>query len=207
VPVRGADLGTLVRRRPGLSHGPGAGTGPVGGPGPGSPSRFGRRVRRLALGLLAVLVLGTAASVAGLLPLQLERVDADSMAPTLGSGDLLVVDRWGDASARSDVVAVDVAGELLVKRVVAVGGDRVSIEDGVLVVDGIARCGPVPDGAPMDGVHFGPVDVPPGELFLLGDNAGASVDSRAFGTVPATDVLGVVAGRVWPSPGALPLHC
>ena len=81
------------------------------------------------------------------------------------------------------------------------------IEDGVLVVDGTARCGPVPDGAPMDGVYFGPVDVPAGEVFLLGDNAGSSIDSRAFGTVPAADVVGVVDGRVWPSPGALPAHC
>jgi signal peptidase I len=196
----------VVRRRPALSHGPGAGASPGSGT-PGPRSRYASRALELALGLFVVVVLGTAASVAGLLPVQLVRVDAESMAPTLGSGDLLLVNRWSDSPARSDVVAVRVDGELLVKRVVAVGGDRVSIEDGVLVVDGTAGCGPVPDGAPMDGVYFGPVDVPAGEVFLLGDNAAASVDSRAFGTVPADDVVGEVDGRVWPSPGALPEHC
>ena len=197
----------MVRRRPGLSPGPDTGPGPADGTRSGSPRRAGQRVRQLGLGIAVVLVFATAASVAGLLPVQLVRVDAESMAPTLGSGDLLVVDRWGGAPTRSEVVAVDVDGELLVKRVVGVGGDQVAIEDGVLVVDGTPRCGPVPDGAPMDGVYFGPVDVPAGEVFLLGDNAGASIDSRSFGTVPADDVIGVVDGRVWPSPGALPAHC
>jgi len=196
----------VVHRRPALSHRPGAGAGPVDGT-PGPRSRYVRRAGELALGLLVLVVLGTAASVDGLLPVQLVRVDAESMAPTLGSGDLLLVNRASDSPARSDVVAVQVDGELLVKRVVAVGGDQVSIEDGVLVVDGTAACGPVPDGAPMDGVYFGPVDVPAGEVFLLGDNAASSIDSRAFGTVPADDVVGTVDGRVWPSPGALPEHC
>jgi signal peptidase I len=55
----------------------------------------------------------------------------------------------------------------------------------------------------LDGVWFGPVTVPPGELFLLGDDRDSSIDSRAFGTVPELDVRGRVDNRLWPSPGAL----
>lgn len=45
--------------------------------------------------------------------------------------------------------------------------------------------------------------VPPGHYFVLGDNAGDSIDSRTFGWVDADAIRGLVVGRVWP-PGRLP---
>jgi len=165
--------------------------------------------RRTGTVVLIVLVLLVAGSVSGLLPLQIKRVSTGSMTPTIAPGDLLMVQRWGAASRR-DVVAVPdpTTGELLVKRVVGVGGDHVAIEDGVLVVDGARACEPQVDPTRLDGVWMGPITVPPGRLFLLGDNREVSVDSRAFGTVAAADVVGTVHTRVWPSPGPLPTeHC
>jgi signal peptidase I len=145
------------------------------------------------------------ASIAGLLPVQVMRVDSGSMTPTIAVGDLLVVDRWQSRVERSDVVVVPHpgTGELLVKRVVGLGGDRVAIEDGVLVVDDQPVCEPAIDPARQDGVWFGPVTVPDGAVFLLGDDRAGSIDSRDFGPVPAADVEGHVTARVWPSPGRL----
>ena len=162
-----------------------------------------RAVRRSFTLLGVLLLLTVAGSVAGLLPVQLMRVDSGSMTPAISAGDLLVVQRGAGPVGRRDVVVVPRpgTGALLVKRVVAVGGDQVGLEDGVLVVDGSPVCEPAIDPARQDGVWFGPVTVPDSELFLLGDDRGNSVDSRDFGSVPAADVEGLVHLRAWPDPG------
>ncbi|WP_448625185.1 signal peptidase I [Geodermatophilus sp. URMC 64] len=167
------------------------------------PARVLRRAGTVVLVLLMLLVVG---STIGVLPVQLERVGSDSMMPTIDPGDLLLVREWGGPPERRDVVTVPDpdGGELLVKRVVAVGGDTVGIEDGVLVVNGTPVCEAAIDPALIDGEFFGPVDVPAGQIFLLGDNRDRSIDSRHFGTVAAADVEGEVVGRVFPSPGSLP---
>ena len=169
-----------------------------------APPSTRRWTARRCLSLLGVLLLLTVAgSVAGLLPVQLMRVDSGSMAPTVSAGDLLLVQRGAGPVSRRDVVVVPRpgTGTLLVKRVVAVGGDRVGLEDGVLVVDGAPVCEPAVDPARQDGVWFGPVTVPDGDVFLLGDDRSDSVDSRDFGSVPAADVEGLVHLRAWPHPG------
>jgi signal peptidase I len=186
----------VADRRAGLSSSPVA-----------APSTRRGPARRCLAPLAVVLLLLVVGSVTGLLPGQLMRVDSGSMAPTVSPGDLLGVDRWAGPVGRRDVVVVPhpETGELLVKRVVALGGDRVGLEDGVLVVDGEAVCEPSIDPARQDGVWFGPVTVPAGEVFLLGDDRGSSIDSRDFGTVRVTDVAGLVRLRVWPAPGRLPV--
>lgn len=171
----------------------------------------GRDRRRRWPGVLVVTVaLVLVASVTGVLPVRVMRVGSDSMSPTIATGDLVLVDRGGGAVERRDVVVVDhpETGALLVKRAVAIGGDRLAIEDGVLVVNGEPVCEPGIDPVRLDGVWFGPVTVARGEVFLLGDDRDSSIDSRAFGTVPAGEVTGLVSSRLWPSPGALPdEHC
>jgi signal peptidase I len=170
-----------------------------------APSRRRQIARRVLTGVVVVLVLTVAASVTGLLPLQLVRVETGSMVPTLGPGALVLVERDPGRVERRDVVVVrdPQTGEQLVKRVAAVGGDRLRIEDGVLVVDDEPVCEPAIDPDRIDGVFFRTVTVPAGELFLLGDDRRDSVDSRDFGTVAETDVVGLVRGRVWPSPGGV----
>ena len=165
-----------------------------------------QRLRDAALWVAAGAALLLVAATSGLLPVQPMRVDSDSMTPTVASGDLLLVRHGQGPVARGDVVAVTspLDDGMLVKRVVGVGGDVVAIEDGVLVVDGTAVCEPAIDPARLDGVWFGPVPVPEGRLFLLSDSRDGSVDSRAFGPVPASSLVGTVSARLWPHPGALP---
>ena len=143
--------------------------------------------------------------VSGVLPVQAIRVPSDSMAPTISAGDHLLLDkRDAGHPAVGDIVVVhDPVGDgLIVKRVVAVGGDSIGFEDGVLVRNGR----PVSEHYTsdfLDGVYYGPDVVPPGQLYLLGDNRFDSIDSRHFGPVPSASVVGLVVGRLFPSPGRL----
>jgi len=156
-----------------------------------------RLIRRVALPVLLVVLVG------GLLySIEPVRVHADSMRPTLHSGDEVLVDRLSlalRAPHRGEIVVADAPNVgLVVKRVAAVGGDTVGIEDGVLVVNGHAERERYVDYASIDGSYFGPVRVPRGDVFLLGDNRGNSEDSRDFGAVPEGAVVGRVLLRVWP---------
>lgn len=157
-----------------------------------------RRPRRAVAVVLAVVV---AVLVLRWQVIGVARVEGTSMRPGLVDGDVLLYDRTGtlDVHTGDVVVLRDPAdGGPAVKRVVATGGQTVAIEDAVLVVDGAPRTEPDIDSSRIDGTYFGPVRVPPGSVFVLGDDRRASVDSRAFGPVPRADVLGrVVAHLPW----------
>ena len=85
----------------------------------------------------------------------------------------------------------------LVKRVVATGGETVEIRDNQLFVDGVAITEPyLQPGTQM--ADFGPQTVPPGHLFVMGDNRNSSSDGRVFGPIPADDVIGEAVLRIWP---------
>ena len=84
----------------------------------------------------------------------------------------------------------------LVKRVIGLPGETVSILDGVVQVDGRALDEPyvLPDGR-----SFSPVTVPEGHYFMLGDNRGNSDDSRyTLGLVPRENFVGRAFAIIWP---------
>lgn len=132
------------------------------------------------------------------------RVEGESMLPTLRDGAFVVVIRpaldallRGTSAPRSGdvvVVAVPATGERVVKRVVATGGETITIDDGVVVIDGVAVEQPANLAARAGHSHLEPTRVPANELFVLGDNRLplASRDSRSYGTVPVRAVHGRV---------------
>lgn len=84
-----------------------------------------------------------------------------------------------------------------VKRVIGLPGDEIVIEDGVVFVNGEALDEPyvVYD----DTSNYGPVTVPEGHLFFLGDNRPNSSDSRrSLGFVPSEQLVGRAAVVIWP---------
>jgi signal peptidase I len=119
------------------------------------------------------------------------------MAPTALIGDVLLIDpRLRPALGDVVVAQVDAGTRIqVIKRVAAVAGDVIGCPaDSAgdchgLVVNG--RDVPEPYLVGGAGAAFGPVRVPAGDVFLLGDNRADSADSRQWGPVPASDVEGV----------------
>jgi signal peptidase I len=160
-------------------------------------ARLRRAGRALAVAAAALFV----ALVAGLLPVEVVRVEAASMAPTLRDGERVVLVHGVGEPRRGELVALDdpAGGGLIVKRVVALAGDRVEFDDGRLVLDGRVVDEPYADLRHVDGVFAGPfAPVPPGHVYVLGDNRGDSVDSRTFGPVPVAALDGRITARLWP---------
>jgi len=90
-----------------------------------------------------------------------------------------------------------------VKRLIAVGGQTVQIRDGDVYVDGKKLEGPRFDryytsNDPRFRFGIEPTLVPEGHFFVLGDNSGNSFDSRFWGFVKRSDLIGVPYLRVWP---------
>jgi signal peptidase I len=132
------------------------------------------------------------------------RVSSTSMVPTFRSGDQVLVDKLAyreDQPRRGDLVVFDGSPDRLLKRVVAIPGDEVGSEGGVLVVNGRPVEEPTVDRRQVDGSYFGPEQVPAGTVFVLGDNRANSVDSRSIGPVPVTDLVGRIVLLLWPRPG------
>jgi signal peptidase I len=85
----------------------------------------------------------------------------------------------------------------LVKRLVGLPGDEVAVIDGVLHIDGVPYAEPYLVGPVA--ADFGPIVVPEGTLFFLGDNRRNSSDSRgSLGPVARERVIGRAVAVVWP---------
>ncbi len=158
-----------------------------------------RSSRRLFVGA-GLLVLFFVVKTWGIEPV---RVHHDSMRPNLRDGDALLIDKFSylfrDPKVGEIVTAqLPDTGESVVKRVVAVGGDSIGIVDGVLTRNGVAVDDSYANRQDMAGYFWGPVDVPEGQVFLMGDNRLESVDSRDYGAVPVDSIDGRLLARFWP---------
>ena len=130
-----------------------------------------------------------------------------SMDPTLKVGDRVLVNKlsydFHDVRRGDIVVFRSPPGEAnatvkdLIKRVIGLPGETVEARDGHVVIDGQALNEPyLRDGAstsPLD-----PHKVPPGHIWVMGDNRQNSKDSRFFGAIDEHLIVGRAFIRVWP---------
>ncbi len=156
-----------------------------------------RAVREVLETMIPAIII---ALLINLLLAQATRVYGQSMEPNLHTDQRLVVEkisynRWWPMRGpqRGDVVVfrVNPNSDLLIKRVIGLPGDRVEIRAGQVIINSEALDEPYLT-QPTYG-DYGPIDVPPLHIFVLGDNRGFSNDSRSFGPLP----LGSVIGRAW----------
>jgi signal peptidase I len=157
-------------------------------------ARWYRSAVLLAAAVLTGIGIALAAQTVGIHAM---RVASGSMSPSIDRGDWIVVrdlDRNDTRTIRRGNVVVfsypvGTTGRAI-KRVVAIGGDTVTIGPGAISVNGHAI--PIA-GAPSQAAARNRVEhIPKGYVFLLGDNTRVSIDSRILGPLPDTDVVGRV---------------
>lgn len=186
--------------------------------------------------LEAVIVAGLVAVVITTFVVQFFYIPSESMVPTLKVKDLVLVNKFiyrfhpphrGDIVVFDPPAAAHEDGKEFIKRIVALGGDRVKVQGGILYVNGVPqdepytaersnRDFPLPniDGTWTfyDGRTVIPKDqlaqaketdwpeyiVPPNAAFMMGDNRNNSSDSRVWGPEPLAHIVGHAMLIFWP---------
>lgn len=164
-----------------------------------------RRTARVVADKLKLFVLATLVVVlAKAFLLDVVVVQGNSMEPALPPGDCVLVERLTPRLGLLEpgqivLLATGTPEVLMVKRIVAMGGDRVETRGGAVMVNGEPGPG---EEQTIPGNHaLEPTIIPAGHVFVLGDNRPCSYDGLDFGPVPATSVKGCVIGglRNWAS--------
>jgi len=141
------------------------------------------------------------------------RVNGSSMYPTLvdkelGFSDVLTYKLMGVDRFDVVIVYVDQLKEYLVKRVIALPGETVEVKDDILYIDykPVSQSFLNEDYVALMKTQtgqnftssFGPLTVPEGEVWLMGDNRPNSSDSRRFGTFPINKIVSKSALILYP---------
>lgn len=152
------------------------------------------------------------------------QVDGPSMATTLQDKDRLIINKLPKTfssitgkdyiPSRYDIVVFNHKGSFsggissekqIIKRVIALPGERIVVKGGIVKVHNKDN----PDGFLVDklGPHTSVINVTEGnidetvkdgQVFVMGDNRGNSLDSRALGTIDSDDIVGKLVLRVFP---------
>jgi signal peptidase I len=181
---------------------------------------------RSIFGTLAILIIAPLLAFAiTAFVFQSYQVDGQSMETTLQNNDRLIIWKFPKTWARitgkdytpnrGDVIVFVKKGlydfnsdkeKQLIKRVIALPGERVTVLNGKVAVYNKEHPGgfdpdtTLPYGKVIPAITEGNVDitVPAGEIFVSGDNRANSLDSRYFGPVPESDIVGKLVVRILP---------
>jgi signal peptidase I len=190
---------------------------PTPRPGPEKRPPTGRWVRE---GVVVVVVAVLVAVLLRTFVVQTFFIPSGSMEPTLQVGDRILVNKLsyhlhgvdrGDIVVFSRPAAEDCGGPEvndLVKRVIGMPGDVISLSGGYVYIDGkrldeswlpSSERGVTVAGPPGNGSNLArPYRVPAGDYFVMGDNRTDSCDSRYWGPISKSLIVGKVEVRVWP---------
>ncbi|MEM6437889.1 MAG: signal peptidase I [Cyanobacteria bacterium P01_D01_bin.115] len=159
-------------------------------------------VRILAIALLVAIVLRIFVAEPRFIP-------SNSMEPTLHVGDRLLVEKVSthlQTPQVGNIVVFEPPPQLrqygytgkqaFIKRVIATPGETVTVSDHQVFVNGL----PLQESYILEPPDYlmGTVTVPPGNIFVMGDNRNDSNDSHVWGVLPQENVIGVARLRFWP---------
>ncbi len=131
-------------------------------------------------------------------------IPSESMVPTLEVGDRVLANKFiyrFTEPERGDIVvfrSVEGGEEDLIKRVVGIPGDKISVKNGTLFLNGEPQKEPYVNTSFPDRSFASPKKVPQNHVFVMGDNRANSRDSRFFGPVPEKNIEGEAFIRFWP---------
>ena len=173
------------------------------------PPQSAHRRSRVALEWIVVVAVAVVVSVfIRTFAFQTFYIPSASMEPTLLIGDRLVVNKlsvqFGTINVGDVIVFKAPPSENcgdpvvdLVKRVIGTPGDHLTSKGNTIYVNGVALHEKWPHTEPL-GPAIGNVTVRANHYFVMGDNHSDSCDSRSWGTVPRSDIIGKVFVRIWP---------
>jgi signal peptidase I len=184
----------------------------------GKPKGGSGRLRRFfTRGLIIVAIAAGAALLLRTWVVQPYYIPSASMEPTLHgcdncNDDHVLVDkisyrahgvRVQDIVVFSRPEGVQVPDKVLIKRVIALAGDKVTARKGKIYVNGLAINEPYLNKdrscyARSPDENFRPRNVPDGTVFVMGDNRCNSTDSRDFGAIPTSSIVGRAFAIIWP---------
>jgi signal peptidase I len=194
------------------------GSGPIDGT-DGASDRRKRRQRALIEWLVILAIVLVCTVVLRTFVVQSYSIPSLSMSPTLQVGDRIIVDklsyRFGSVH-RGDIIVFarppleDQEYADLVKRVIGLPGETISARNGHVYINGKrldepwlppgpqSYTGPLP-GDPHEQFNMpGPVKIPAGEYYVMGDNRENSEDSRFFGPISKSLIVGRAVVVAWP---------
>jgi signal peptidase I len=169
--------------------------------------------RRLVEWLIILCIAALAAVLLRVFVIQTFYIPSPSMTPTLKVGDRILVDKLAyhlHGVGRGDIIVFNAPpgvahgcftnDKVLVKRVIGLPGETISDKNGTIYIDGKALAQPwLPrnDRATYTAT-FPAVHIRANNYFVMGDNRIDSCDSRIWGTVTRSEIIGKVDMRIWP---------
>lgn len=151
--------------------------------------------------IFTLIVVAAAAVLVATLWMPVLQIYGTSMSPTLTEGNI-VVSVKSPSVERGDIVAFYYNNKLLVKRVIAVSGDTIDIdEDGNVTLNGKPLDEPYISEKSLGECNITlPYDVPEERYFMMGDHRANSLDSRnsSIGCVSKDQIVGKLVFSVWP---------
>jgi len=172
-------------------------------------ARFQRTLRTIVRLFIQVLVF---AALVSLFFFRVPQVEGRSMQPNIESGNHVLINTvaYGVALgpmalnktpiSRGDIVAFERGhgddAKIFLKRVIALPGETVALSNGTITVQGQPlreTYDLIPDHSSMNAAS-----VPTGTVFVLGDNRAESDDSRSFGPIPQSSIIGKAIFVIWP---------
>jgi signal peptidase I len=128
-------------------------------------------------------------------------VFGQSMEPNLYPNQQLIIDKLSyrfHSPRRGDIIVINVENSDIpyIKRVVGLSGEVLEVRNNRVYIDGkVLSESYISEVTQGD---FGPVIIPDGHIFVMGDNRSSSRDSRIIGSIPIEDVIAKAWFRIWP---------